>query len=103
MDLELLSRNRERIILFIWTSVRNEPHKIEDNPISSEGVYAWDYVIGNETVALKLGETEIIGVYRQGIDSIRTYNLVDENAIKSMINENKAVHLLKIKVDERKE
>ena len=62
---------------------------------------AWDYAIGNEEVVLALGETQLLGVYRESKDNmIRMYPLQDETGLKQMIQDHSLVLLLKIKVED---
>lgn len=45
----------------------------------------------------------MLAVYRQSEDQLRTYDFQDLDSINKMINEDKTVLLLKVKVEEVKE
>lgn len=63
----------------------------------------WDYAIDEEKQELKLGETYLLGAYRVSAgNSIRSYELQDEEQVKKMINDDSHVFLLKIKLEEHK-
>lgn len=65
---------------------------------------SWDYGIGKEKVELKLGETKILAAYKEtGSNSMRSFDLQDEESVNNMIKENDTVLVLKIKVEEKKE
>ena len=97
----IINPNTDAPLLFLYApGTTIAPQKIQQNN-SSFKVSTWDYAIGDEKVELKLGETNLLGVYRQSSkNSIRAYDLQDENAVKQMINEDSRVLLLKIKIDE---
>ena len=87
--------------LYAPTSASTPPQKMVN--IRSVGVFTgWDYAIEEEKeVELKVGETYLLGAYRVSKgNSIRTYNLQDEDEVKKMISDDKIVFLLKIKLDE---
>ena len=81
-------------------NITTTPHKIEN--IRSVGVFTgFDYSMEEEKVELKVGKTYLLGAYRVSKgNSIRTYNLQDENEVKKMISDDKIVFLLKIKIEE---
>ena len=85
--------------LYAPTSASTPPQKIKN--IRSVGVFTgWDYAIEGEKVKLKVGETYLLGAYRVSKgNSIRTYNLQDEDEVKKMISDDKIVFLLKIKLE----
>lgn len=98
----LLNPVNETPLLLVYAPAGSRGlHKIENNILISEGLSTWDYAIGNEKVELKSGETKILGVYRQAEKSLKTYDLQDPEAIKKMINDDRTVLLLKIKVEEK--
>jgi len=69
---------------------------------SVAGISGWDYAIGDKTVKLELNETYLLGVYRESKgNSMRTYDLQDENEVKKMIDDDRLVYLLKVKIDDR--
>ncbi|UFJ39309.1 hypothetical protein LOK74_14655 [Brevibacillus humidisoli] len=69
--------------------------------LSGEGVSNWDYAIGDEKISLQSGETKLLAVYREAENQLHTYDLTKEEEIKQMIQEDKTVLLLKIKVEKR--
>ena len=90
--------------LYAPTSGSIPPQKLEN--IRSVGVFTgWDYAIEEEKeVELKVGETYLLGAYRVSKgNSIRTYDLHNENEVKKMISDDKIVFLLKIKIDDYNE
>ncbi len=97
----MINSSIEEPLLFLYApSVSSTPHKIEKLDVSG-GVSTWDYAIGDEKVALSLGETKLLAVYRQSSDNvIRTFDYQDEEAIEQMIKEDSQVLLLKMKIEE---
>ncbi len=91
-------------LFFLYApGVSIQPHIVEIVNFS-DGFSAWDYAIGDEKVELKLGETNLLGVYRQSPNnSIRTYDLQKEEQVEQMISEDDRVFLLKIKIEESNE
>ncbi|MFJ7508339.1 hypothetical protein ACIQW7_02480 [Peribacillus simplex] len=92
----------DTLLCFLYSpNATTTPQKIDK--IHSVGVFSgWDYAIGEEKVELKLGETYLLGAYRESNgNSIRTYNLQNENEVKKMISDDKVVFLLKIKIEEK--
>lgn len=86
-------------LVFLYApNVTTSPRKI--NKMHSVGmVSGWNYAIGKVKNKLKLGETYLLGVYRESHGgSIRTYNLQNNKEIKKIINEDSRVFLLKIKI-----
>ena len=96
----IINTNDTRLAFLYAPNVTATPQKIDK--IHSVGVFSgWDYAIGEDKVELKLGETYLLGAYRESNgNSIRTYNLQDENEVKKMISDDKIVFLLKIKIEE---
>jgi hypothetical protein len=90
----------DRLSFLYAPNVTTTPQKIDK--IHSVGVFSgWDYAIGEGKVELKLGETYLLGAYRESKgNSIRTYDLQDENEVKKMIKDDSIVFLLKIKIEE---
>ncbi|MFI8496836.1 hypothetical protein ACIGC1_29105 [Peribacillus butanolivorans] len=97
----IINTNDTRLGFLYAPNVTATPQKIDK--IHSVGVFSrWDYAIGEDKVELKLGETYLLGAYRESNgNSIRTYNLQDENEVKKMIGDDKIVFLLKIKIEEK--
>ncbi|MFE4894846.1 hypothetical protein [Peribacillus butanolivorans] len=97
----IINTNDTRLGFLYAPNVTAAPQKIDK--IHSVGVFSgWDYAIGEDKVELKLGETYLLGAYRESNgNSIRTYNLQDENEVKKMISDDKIVFLLKIKIEEK--
>ncbi|MFD4932686.1 hypothetical protein ACFWMS_28290 [Peribacillus butanolivorans] len=97
----IINTNDTRLGFLYAPNVTATPQKIDK--IHSVGVFSgWDYAIGEDTVELILGETYLLGAYRESNgNSIRTYNLQDENEVKKMISDDKIVFLLKIKIEEK--
>ncbi|MBK5445006.1 MULTISPECIES: hypothetical protein [unclassified Peribacillus] len=97
----IINTNDTRLGFLYAPNVTATPQKIDK--IHSVGVFSrWDYAIGEDKVELKLGETYLLGAYRESNgNSIRTYNLQDENEVKKMISDDKIVFLLKIKIEEK--
>lgn len=100
----ILNRNKKGISTLMYGpgGVSSQSDKIDKDILVSSGLSKWDYAIGDEEVKLESGETKILVVYRQA-DALKTYDPQDEKAIKRMIEEDKTVLLLKIKVEERTE
>lgn len=90
----------DRLSFLYAPNVTATPQKIDK--IHSVGVFSgWDYAIGEGKVDLKFGETYLLGAYRESKgNSIRTYDLQDENEVKKMIKDDSIVFLLKIKIEE---
>ncbi|MDM5360737.1 hypothetical protein ABIE66_004793 [Peribacillus sp. B2I2] len=97
----IIYTNDTRLCFLYSPNTTTTPQKIDK--IHSNGVFSgWDYAIGEEKVDLKLGETYLLGAYRESNgNSIRTYDLQDENEVKKMLNDDKVVFLLKIKIEEK--
>lgn len=94
-------RSEENASFFLYSpNVYTTPQSIE-NLLNSEGVMgsSWDFAIGEEELGLEAEEAKILGVYRETGNSVRTYDYQDMNHITQMINEDKTVLLLKIKVE----
>lgn len=96
----IINPNTEAPLVFLFgPGVRTQPSIIEKE---SKTIVAssWDYVIGDEDVELELGKTTILAAYRETqSNSIRTVDLLDEEAVKRMIQQNDMVLLLKIKIE----
>ena len=101
----IINPNSEDASIFI-SSPSGEVHRVLQPTGIKDGIFkkgmgsTWGYAIGSEPIALESGETKIIGVYRQA-NSFRTYDYQDMDSIDRMINEDKGLLLLKIKVEER--
>ncbi|MZQ83039.1 hypothetical protein GQF01_13075 [Paenibacillus sp. 5J-6] len=103
MGLGIINPQMEDFSLFLYsTGASIPPHAIK-NILNSKGVGAtsWSYAIGDEVEGLEEGETKVLGVYRQAVNSFRTYDYQDTNDVTKMINEDTADLLLKIKVDRK--
>ena len=97
----IINPNSEDTSIFISSSSgKVQTHGIANDIFKNEGLSTWGYAIGSEPIALESGETKIIGVYRQA-NTIRTYDYQDMDSIDRMINKDKGLLLLKIKVEER--
>lgn len=104
MGFGILNPNSQEPLFFLYgPNVRTNPHNIENNIIYQSGISTWGNAIGDETIALEPGEEKILAVYRQGKNSLRTYDYQDPEAIEQMIKEDMTVLLLKIKVEEKTE
>lgn len=94
----IINTDDESFAFLYGPSMRANPIKIDKIP-SDASISVWDYAIGDETVKLKLNETYLLGVYRESKgNSIRTYDLQDENEVKKMIQDDHLVYLLKLKI-----
>ncbi|MFJ6209761.1 hypothetical protein [Lysinibacillus sp. NPDC092081] len=94
----IINSEDESFAFLYGPSVKATPIKI-DKIQSGASISGWGYAIGDETVKLKLNETYVLGVYRESKgNSLRTYDLQDENEVKKMINDDHLVYLLKLKV-----
>lgn len=89
--------------LFIKTSsVGMLPQSIEHPMMTAGAGSIWDYVIGEEPIGLKDGETKLLGVHRrfEANQPMQLHHLKqDSGAIQKMIEEDMAVLLFKIKVE----
>ncbi|MFD9628272.1 hypothetical protein [Peribacillus muralis] len=96
----ILNIDDTRLGFLYAPKVAVSPQKIDK--IHSDGVFSgWDYAIGEDKLELKLGHTYLLGAYRESTgNSIRTYDLQDENEVKKMISDDRIVCLLKIKLEE---
>ncbi|TDL84744.1 hypothetical protein E2R55_26850 [Vibrio vulnificus] len=97
----IINADDTRLGILYAPNVTATPQKIDK--IHSVGVFSgWDYAIGEDKVELKLGETYLLGAYRESKgNSIRTYNLQDKNEVKKMIKDDRVIFLLKIKIEEK--
>ncbi|MFJ7994791.1 hypothetical protein ACIQY5_21970 [Peribacillus frigoritolerans] len=96
----IINTNDTRLCFLYSPNATTTPQKIDK--IHSGVFSGWDYAIGEEKVELKLGKTYLLGAYRESNgNSIRTYNLQNENEVKKMISNDKVVFLLKIKIEEK--
>lgn len=96
----IINPNTDTPLVFLYgPNVSTTPQKIEK--INSPGMFSgWEYAIDDRKVELNLGKTYLLGVYRQSSqNSIRTYDLQDEDEVKKMITEDNMVFLLKIKIE----
>ncbi|KOP69993.1 hypothetical protein AMS59_21990 [Lysinibacillus sp. FJAT-14745] len=97
----IIKTDAESFAFLYGPSVKATPQKI-DKIQSVAGISGWDYAIGDKTVKLELNETYLLGVYRESKgDSMRTYDLQDENEVKKMIDDDHLVYLLKLKIHNR--
>ncbi len=82
-------------------NVTSTPQNI-DKIHSDHVISGWDYAVGEDKKEIKLGETYLLGAYRESNgNSMRTYNLQDDNEVKKMICDDKIVFLLKMKIEEK--
>ncbi|WP_336046207.1 hypothetical protein [Solibacillus ferritrahens] len=95
------SSEEDTLVFLYGPSVRTHPEKIEKE--AKSGVFRGsEYAIGNDKVELELGQTKILGIYRETEGgSIRTFDFQDEDSINQIIQQDDEVLLLKIKVEER--
>ena len=94
------SAEDDMLVFLYGPSVRTNPERIVKE--AKSGVFSGtDYAIGNDKVELELGETKILGVYRETAGSMRTFDYQDDDSINQMIQQDDEVILLKIKVEER--
>ncbi len=94
----IINSDNESFAFLYGPSVKAAPIKIDNIP-SGASITGWENAIGDETVKLKLNETYLLGVYRESKgNSIRTYDLQDENAVKKMLHDDHLVYLLKLKI-----
>ncbi|PJN88942.1 hypothetical protein [Bacillus sp. mrc49] len=97
----MINTNDSRLGFLYAPHVTAPPQNIDK--IHSDNIFTgWDYAVGEDKMALKLGETYVLGAYRESDgNSIRTYNLQDENEVKKMISDDKIVFLLKMKIEKK--
>lgn len=95
------SSEEDTLVFLYGPSVRTHPEKIEKE--AKSGVFRGsEYAIGNDKVELELGQTKILGIYRETEgSSMRTFDFQDEDSVNQMIQQDDEVLLLKIKVEER--
>ncbi|WP_239710773.1 hypothetical protein [Paenibacillus sp. 19GGS1-52] len=101
MGFGIINPQFENVSFFFYSPDVSTPPQLVENILERGGASTWDYAIGHEEVGLESGETKVLGVYQQSGNSLRTYDYQDSNEITKMINENKTVLLLKIKVERR--
>ncbi|MFB7159952.1 hypothetical protein [Lysinibacillus sp. NPDC056232] len=95
----IIKTDDESLAFLYGPSVKSIPQKIGKIPSTESSVSGWYSAFGDETVKLKLNETYVLGVYRESKgNSLRTYDLQDENEVKKMIDEVHLVYLLKLKI-----
>lgn len=87
--------------IFLYSlGASQRPHGIINDFMKESSISTWEYAVGNEAIGLEPGEEKILAVYRQGEDTLRSgYDYQDQDSIDEMINKDKTVLLLKIKVD----
>jgi len=101
IGLGIINADDKSLAFLYGPSVKATPQKI-DKSQSVASISGWEYAIGDETVKLELNETYLLGVYRESKgNSIRTYDLQDENEVKKMIDDDHLVYLLKLKITEK--
>lgn len=98
MGFGILNPNTEAASIILYTPNVSTAKDIET--LSFEGVFSnWDYAIGDGNVELQLNEPYTLAFYRQtSNNSIRSYDLANDNDIDQMINDDDVVFLLKIKI-----
>lgn len=95
----IIKTDGESLAFLYGPSVKSIPQKIDKIQSTEGSVSGWYSAFGDETVKLKLNETYVLGVYRESKgNSLRTYDLQDENEVKKMIADNHLVYLLKLKI-----
>lgn len=101
MGFGIINPNSEEMQFFLYApGVSSKPSHI-DNFFIESGISSWDYAIDNKRVELESGEEKILAVYRQVENQLRTYDFQDLDDIGKMIDEDKTILLLKIKVEEK--
>ncbi len=101
MGFGIINAQDKKKLLFMYApEVSSVPHEIGEL-LTADGVRgtSWDYAIGEEEVALAPGETKLLGVYRQVEQSFRTYDYQDQEDLERMIQDDKTVLLLKVKIE----
>ncbi|WP_197143199.1 hypothetical protein [Lysinibacillus sphaericus] len=95
----ILNTDDESFAFLYGPGMKSTPQKIGKIPSTENSVSGWYYAFGDETVKLKLNETYVLGVYSESKgNSLRTYDLQDENEVKKMIDDVHVVYLLKLKI-----
>ena len=105
MGFGIINPNSDEPQLFLYSSGASmTPRGIENNFLIKSGISSWDYAIGSKPVGLESGEEMVLAVFRQGKGALRAgYDYQELDSINKMINEDKTVLLLKMRVDERTE
>jgi hypothetical protein len=104
MGLGYIRTQEDKDFIFIYEpSGGIIPKEIDGNIITSEGMSTWTSALRKTSLKLKSGEIGILGAFRQVKDSMRTYDLQDEESVKKMISEDDTVLLFKIKVEKEME
>ncbi|NLY44440.1 MAG: hypothetical protein GX053_00365 [Tissierella sp.] len=84
-------------------NTKTELNYINNDFFIDDGISGWGYAINNKMVELESGEEKLLAIYRQAENQLRTYDYQDPDSINKMINEDKKVLLLIIKVEEIEE
>lgn len=81
-------------------AVKQQPRRMGSRFTFDGVIGGWNYA-SNEDVRLKIGESKVLGVYRQTkSNSIQTYNVGDPKDREQMFKEDSSNLVLKIKVEE---
>ena len=102
MGIGIIHTGERRYVFLYAPGVSMGPMELDAFLIDS-GISGWEYAVDSERIGLEPGETVVLGAHRQGEQSLRMYDLQDEDSIDDMIEEDKTVLLLKIRVDEQEE
>lgn len=94
--------SKDTMVFFYGPGVNTQPIPITENQSEPSTLRTSEYAIGKEEEALKIGKTIVLGVYREsGNNSFRPLDVQDEESVKGVIQEDKTVLLLKLKVEEK--
>ena len=102
MGIGIIRTGQKEYVFLYAPGVSMGPTEL-DVSLMDSGISGWEYAINNEQIGVETGKTVLLGAYRHGEQSIRTYDLQDEGSVEEMIKEDKTVLLLKIRVDEQEE
>ncbi|SEA25024.1 hypothetical protein SAMN05421743_103299 [Thalassobacillus cyri] len=103
LGLGIISPHLEEPSVFLYAPGSSQSPRKMTEGFKPEFPSAWGYAIGEEKVELKLGETMVLGGYRQSSTegSIQVQDFQSKESIEEMIKEDHTMLLLKIKIEER--
>jgi hypothetical protein len=94
--------SKDTMVFLYGPGISTQPIPIAENQSDLSTLRTSEFTIGKEEEALKLGKTIVLAVYREsGAESIRPFDVKDEESVKRVIQEDKTVLLLKLKVEEK--
>jgi hypothetical protein len=94
--------SKDTMVFLYGPGISTQPIPIAENQSDPSTLRTSEFTIGKEEEALKLGKTIVLAVYREsGAESIRPFDVKDEESVKRVIQEDKTVLLLKLKVEEK--